>query len=241
MKLTKLSSSLLLLNLFMTSPLFAAHSYKGEVEPKLFDRWTGFYAGLNLGVIDHTMDVTDRNAVAFLASLHQVSNIKPTIGLQLGYRQQVELSPVTGVYGLEVSAQFANATFDKDYGSPFALYQLDSEHKLKAVGLLELIGGIAANRTLLFLAGGLSWANITGSTTNLDSIAFFDDFSVKKNAFGTVLGAGIEYAFTEQLSARFKVDVIMPYHYSTTDDVDDHFDISNQIVVATLGINYQFA
>jgi hypothetical protein len=42
------------------------------------------------------------------------------------------------------------------------------------------MGGIASERTLLFLAAGLSWTQLTGEITNLDRIAFFDGFSVKK-------------------------------------------------------------
>ena len=230
----------LLASLFIFSSVASASNFKNEMTPATFNRWTGFYAGLNIGLVNHTMSVTDTNAVAFMATIDQVSNARLIGGAQLGYRKQVDLSSVSGIYGVEVSAQFSNSEFNKQYGSPFALYQLDAANKLESVYLLELLGGIAANNTMLFITGGLSWINISGKTVNLDSIPFFNDYSVKKNVWGTTLGAGIEYAFNENWSARFKANVMIPNTYNVYDDVDDQFGISNHIVEASLGINYQF-
>jgi opacity protein-like surface antigen len=233
--------SLFVSSLLVSSLAFAQISLKGEVMPKPAFNWTGFYAGLNIGAVNHTMKITDTQATSFLATIEQVSNPRLTGGLQLGYRRQLDLSSVSGVYGLEVSANFSNAKFQKEYGSPYALYQLDSKNELKTVGILEAIGGIAADKTLLFIGAGLAWVNISGTTTNLDSIAFFNEFNVSKKEFGTALSGGIEYAFNETLSARVKIDVITPNTYSTHDNVGDKFDISNNIVQGTVGINYKFA
>jgi len=241
MKQIKLAASLFVSTLWLSSTAIADAPMKGEAMSVAPYNWTGFYAGFNAGVVNHIMNITDDQATSFLATIQQVSNLKFTGGFQAGYRRQLDLTRVSGVYGLELSANFSNAQFEKEYGSPFATYQLNSENKLKTVCLLELLGGIAADRTLLFLAAGVSWANITGSTTNLDSVAFFKSFSVSKKEFGTALGGGIEYAFTQAFSARLKVDVITPNTYTTSDNTDDTFLISNNIVQGTLGINYKFA
>ena len=210
-------------------------------EPTAAYNWTGFYAGGNVGLVSHTMDVTDTDATTFLSTLHQVSNPSWSAGLQGGYRRQLNMCPVTGVYGLEASFNFSNARFDKTYGSSFATYQLNSQHQLKDTALMEVMGGIAADRVLLFLTAGLSWVNIGGTTTNDDSIAFFDSFNVSKNVLGTALGCGIEYAYNDKMSVRFKVDAIMPTTYSTHDNVGNSFQVSNNIGQAVLGINYKFA
>lgn len=237
MKQIKLATLLTLL----FSSAASAHPMKDEVMPVAAYNWTGFYAGLNAGAVNHTMNMTDNQATAFLATIEQVSNPKFSGGLQVGYRHQVDFTKTSGVYGLEVSANFSNAWFKKEYGSPFATYQFESENQLKTVCLLELLGGIASDRTLLFLTAGLSWVNITGNVANLDSIAFFQSFDVDKKQFGTALGGGIEYAFTNTISARVKVDVITPKTYTTSDNTDDHFDISNSIVQGSFGINYKIA
>lgn len=204
-------------------------------------KWTGYYAGANIGLVNHAMDLTDRNATTFFSTLHQVSNPSLTGGLQAGYRRQVDFCPVSGVYGVEVSTYFTDASFDKLYGSPFALYQLRSRHQLNNISLLEGIGGIAVNRTFLFLAAGFSWVSIAGKTRNLDSIAFFDSFSVDQYQFGTALGAGLEYLICDNMSLRFKVDVITPTTYSVRNNTDSSFEVANNIVQGTLGINYKFA
>lgn len=242
MKQRKLAVSVLVSTLILSSSAYAHALMKDEVMPvSTIHNWTGFYAGLNIGAVNHTMKMTDNQAASFLATIEQVSNPKFTGGIELGYRRQLDLAQVSGVYGLELSANFSNAQFKKQYGSPFALYQLSSENELQTVCLLELMGGIAADRTLLFVTGGLSWANISGSTISQDPISFFNGFNTNKNVLGTVLGAGVEYAFTDKISARFKVDVISPNTYTTYDNVDNSYEIANKIIQGTIGINYKFA
>jgi len=233
-------TSILLLSL--SSTVIAQHSYKAEVMPQRIIpyNWTGYYAGVNVGFVNHIMTITDTNASSFNATLIQETNPKWAGGLQIGYRKQTDLTIASGVYGAELSANFSNAKFSKEYGAPFALYQIDSHHQLKNVILLELIGGLAANRTLLFLAVGASWINVTGSNINVSGSPFFDTFSVDKKQFGAAIGAGVEYAFTDQISARAKLDVIRTNVYSTTDNVDNSYSISNHIVQGAIGLNYRF-
>lgn len=239
----KFVTSLFVSALLLSSATFAHVDMKDEliaVAPTIYN-WTGFYAGLNIGAVQHTLNITDTNATSFNATIQQQTDPRLTGGFQVGYRRQLDLTKASGVYGIEFSANFSDASYSKEYGSPFALYQLNSHNSLEAVCLLELIGGIAADRTLLFLAAGLSWAKITGSTTTVNGIPFFNSFSVNKQVFGTAVGAGLEYAFSDRISVRFKVDVIRPNTYSTSDNTNNNFQISNNIVQGTVGINYNFA
>jgi opacity protein-like surface antigen len=235
----------LLMKLFKLAAIFLSTTFFSSLtlaSPSAsYHHWSGYYAGLNAGLVKHTMSITDVNASSFYATMEQDLNPKLTGGFQLGYRRQTDCFRTSGVYGLEFSANFSNAEFSKEYGSPFALYQLDSKNTLKNVLLLQLTGGIAVDQTLLFLAAGLAWINLTGTTTNLDGAPFFDSFNVNKKQFGTALGAGIEYAFTPTLSARFKVDVIAASNYTTHDDVGNAYQVSNTIVQAVVGLNYNFA
>lgn len=202
--------------------------------------WTGYYAGLNIGAVKHTMNITDNQAVTFNATIQQVTDPSVTGGFQLGYRRQFNPSPSSGVFGLELSTHFSNASSNKEYGSPFALYQLSSAHELNNVSLAELMAGIAADRTLLFLAAGLSWFDITGNVVNEDGIPFFDAFSVRQKDFAPVVGCGVEYAITDAISARFKVDIVLPDSYTTLDNVNNSYDVANSIVQGTFGVNYRF-
>lgn len=220
--------------------LFSALSHASLKNETLPYDWTGFYAGLNVGFVKHTMNITDIQATTFYATIQEVLNPSFTGGVQAGYRRHLCLNKESGVYGLEFSANFLNAKFSQDYGSPFALYQLRSENELKNIYLLQAIGGLSADNSLLFLAAGLSWVNIAGSTINLDSIPFFQGFNVDKQVFGTVVGGGVEYAFSKAFSARFKVDFIMPNAYVVFDDLGNDFQISNAMVQGLVGCNYKF-
>lgn len=243
MKPCKLVASLFVTACLSSTAAFAHLSFKGEDQPvhvRAPYNWTGFYAGLNIGGVKHTMNITDNQATTFNATIEQVTNPQFTAGFQVGYRRQLDMNRVSGVYGGEFSGHFSNAEFSKQYGSPFALYQLNAKNELMNLWLLQFIGGIAADRALLFFSAGFSYTDITGNVTNVTGAPFFNSFDVGKKALGTVVGAGVEYAFTDTLSARLKLDVITPNVYSTSDNTGGSFQISNNIVQGTLGINYKF-
>lgn len=239
MKLFKPVTSLFISASLLSSTALAHTLQKDEAIRDAYN-WTGLYVGLNAGIMKNTLNITDNQATSFNATIQQISNPKATGGFQAGYRRQLNMTHASGVYGLEFSAAFANAQSKKEYGSPYALYQLRSESKLKNLCLLQLMGGIGADRTLLFLAAGFSWTNISGKVTNLDGIPFFNSFSLDKKMLGTAVSGGFEYAFSEKISARIKVDYILPNSYSTSDELDDQFEISNNAIQGTLGINYRF-
>jgi outer membrane immunogenic protein len=242
MKQFTLAASIFVSASLLSSATLAHVSFKDEaltVATQAPYNWTGFYAGLNAGIVKHTLNVTDNQAASFNATIQEVTNPQFTGGFQFGYRQQVDLSKLSGVFGAEFSANFANAMFSQTYGSPFALYQLKATNTLKSLCLLQLMGGIAADKTLLFMSGGLSWTNIAGNFTSENGAPFFNTFNVGKQALGTTIGGGAEYAFTDRISMRFKVDVITPNIYSTSDNASNTYTMSNNIVQATVGINYK--
>ena len=241
MKLFKLAAPLLVSASILSSTAFAGGLEVEVLTPVAESyNWTGFYAGLNVGGVKNTMNITDNDATSFNATLEQAANPSFVGGFQAGYRYQIDMAQASGVYGIEFSANFADAKYDKTFGSSYALYELHSENELKNFCLLQLMGGIAADRTLLFVTAGLSWSNISGSVNNLDSIPFFESFSVSKKALGTTVGGGIEYAIYDNISARVEVDVITPRVYSTDDEEGDTFQISNNIVRGVFGLNYRF-
>jgi opacity protein-like surface antigen len=96
-------------------------------------------------------------------------------------------------------------------------------------------------KTFLFLAAGGAWVNITGHVVNEDGIPFFDSFRLSRKAIAPALGCGVEYAVSEKISARAKLDVISPHTYTRRDNVDNTYQIASNIVQGTFGINYRFA
>lgn len=202
--------------------------------------WTGFYAGGNIGAFKNTMRVTDNQATTFYATVEEITNPQLTGGFQLGYRRQIEQSAIAGLYGLEFSANFSDGNFNQEYGSPYALYELNATNTLKNVYLLELLGGITIHQVLLFFGAGFSWTHISNTMTTLDGVPYFESFSFNKVPFGIALSGGIEYALTKALSARFKLDVITPNAYVVSSDSDNTFQISSSITQGLFGLNYTF-
>jgi outer membrane immunogenic protein len=243
MKQFKLAATIFVSASLLSSATFAHVSFKDEalsVATNAPYNWTGFYAGLNAGIVKHTMNVTDNQAASFNSTIQEVTNPQFTGGFQFGYRRQVDMTRLSGVYGAEFSTNFSNAIFSQTYGSPFALYQLKATNTLKSICLLQLMGGIAADRTLIFLTGGLSWTNLAGNMTSENGAPFFNTFNTGKQALGTTIGGGAEYAFSERVSMRVKVDVVTPNAYTSSDNTGNTYQMSNNIVQATLGINYKF-
>lgn len=224
------------LSLTLSAALFLSSTYAGSSQ----HNWSGFYAGANIGIIKHTLSVTDNQAASFYATIDQITNPKLSGGLQLGYRRQLNPQRVSAVYGLEFSANFSNASFSSIYGSTSALYQLQAKNELNNLQLLQLVGGIAVERTLFFIAAGLSSTHVSGSLVNMDGVPFFETLTLNKTSIGWALGAGVEYALTTKLSARFKVDVLEANAYTAYDDVGNSYQIASSNVQGVVGVNYKF-
>jgi opacity protein-like surface antigen len=202
--------------------------------------WSGLYAGINLASVKNIMNMTDVEATSFFSTIEQASRPQLSGGFQVGARHQLDSSPISGVYGLEFSANFANATSKNTYGSSFANYQLNSENRLNGLYLLEFIAGIAADKTFLFLAAGCSWTDLSGIVVDLNGLPFFHSFSLSNTSVGTVLGGGIEYAINERVSLRFKADVSSSNTYNTYSDTRDLYQVSNRTIQGAIGVNYRF-
>ena len=240
MKLFHRNVTLFLSTVLFSTGIFANAPMKDEAIVNMPYHWTGFYAGINAGFVRHSMSITDNQAVTFNATIEQKLNPKLTGGLQAGYRYQLLPSQISGVFGIEISDNFSDASFHKIYGSPTALYQLNSENTLKNLLLLQAISGIAVDRTFIFLALGLSWVNVSGSVVNTDGVPFFNSFDVSKEQIGGALGGGVEYAFNDKFSLRFKVDVILSDAFTSLDNAGNSYQVSNNILQGSFGLNYKF-
>lgn len=230
-----MSFAKIIFSILICSPLCFTSAFAHDVH-----NWSGFYVGGNVGATKNTLNITDINAVSFNATLEQATNPQFSGGFQAGYRQQLNTNQCTGVYGLEFSAHFSNVQFTKEYGSAYALYQFKAHHVLKDTLLMQFIGGIGADKTLLFLAAGVSWVKSSGEIINQDGLPFVASYSISKNAAALAVGAGIEHAFTKHVSTRLKLDVISPNSYSSEDNTRNTYQISNHVVQGVFGINYKF-
>jgi outer membrane immunogenic protein len=237
MKHVKLAASAFILASLFTSVTYAKVSYKGEVAPMApAFSWTGFYVGANVGGVGYSQYVTDIDESDFDSTLHLDPNGKWSGGAQIGWRYQVDCAMASGVFGIEGSVDWTDAKYSRTFG----VTDYDIDTKLKSLWMVQAMGGIAVDRTLLFLGAGAGWADLDGSWTDLagDTTRNFD---TNKTVVGPVVSAGIEYAFTDMISVRAKVDELFASRYTRTDGRGNSFLINNNIVQGTIGLNVKFA
>ena len=199
--------------------------------------WTGFYLGAQVGygwnanendIVLPTGFVVPRgdfgdSGDGFLAGVHA------------GYNYQIG-SFVIGVEG-DVEGVFGDDD-DGDVvvigpgGGVFTNYGL-AGNALDWQGSIRARAGFAFDRALIYATGGFAFGGVSGSFGLLDS---GDD-----NLTGWTLGAGIEYAFTNNLTTRLE------YRYTNFDGGDNVFNNvslgSNDIEFHTVraGLSYKFS
>ncbi len=145
--------------------------------------WTGFYVGLNAGYgWANGPDVYVTGPLG-TTSFSGGDDGGFTGGAQAGYNWQMG----TFVFGLETDIQYADFGNGITYGA-FPLTSSNGNFWGSVRGRL----GFAMDRALLYVTGGLAYGDVG---TQLD-------FGGNDVEMGWVLGAGVEYAFTNNWTGR---------------------------------------
>jgi outer membrane immunogenic protein len=154
--------------------------------------WTGPYIGLQAGYGWGDSDTTtfDDTGVAFPGS-DGSTNINGFIGgLHAGWNWQSDAI----VFGIEADVNLANidGTFTFANGDDFTT-------DVQATGNLRARLGFAMDRALIYATGGLAVADVELGAFDIGTLVREED---NKTYFGYTVGGGLEYAFTDALSAR---------------------------------------
>lgn len=141
-------------------------------------------------------------------------------GGQVGYNYQIG----SFVLGLETDIQYADIGGDNNISS---LNSDDDDDNW--FGTVRAHAGYAFDRALIYATGGLAYGKISNGFSNSD------DTSV-----GWTLGAGVEYAFTDNLTA--KVEGL----YVNLEQDDDDLPVTagsdeTEFGVVRAGLNYKFS
>ncbi len=196
--------------------------------------WTGFYVG---GQVGYGWNANDNDIVLPTGFVVQSGDFGDSgdgflAGVHAGYNVQLG-SFVVGVEG-DIEGVFGDDDDDlvivgpgggvfTDYG--FAGNALDWQGSIRARA------GFAFDRALIYATGGFAFAGIS------------DGFGIRGNddtITGWTLGAGVEYAFTNNLTTRLE------YRYTNFDGGDNFFNNvalgSNDIEFHTVrvGLSYKF-
>ncbi|MBM6584107.1 porin family protein [Microvirga sp. BT689] len=198
--------------------------------------WTGFYVGAQVG---YGWNANDNDIVLPSGFVVQSGDFGDSgdgflAGVHAGYNYQLG-SFVIGVEG-DVEGVFGDDDDDLVIVGPdgvvFTNYGF-AGNALDWQGSIRARAGFAFDRALIYATGGFAFAGVSGSFGLLDS---GDD-----NLTGWTLGAGIEYAFTNNLTTRLE------YRYTSYEGGDNFFDNvslgSNDIEFHTVraGLSYKFS
>lgn len=157
--------------------------------------WTGFYFGVHAGAgwgdIESSLNF---GPLSFPLASHGIGGY--LAGAQVGYNwQQGKL-----VFGLEGNASWAGID-----GSAPCLFVFTCRTDIKWLGDVSARFGVTAGDALLYVKGGLAWANANYSGT----LIFFPlSASGSKTSMGFLLGTGAEYRFALRWSAKIEYNYI---------------------------------
>jgi outer membrane immunogenic protein len=168
--------------------------------------WTGFYVGVNGGY-----------GLGSGASSAFGTPSGGLVGGTVGYNYQVGQF----VAGLEGDLDWADLT--KSGANPAGLYST----RIDTLLTTRARAGIALDRALLYVTGGYA-----GAETNT-SIVGWGTQSDWRNA--GVVGAGLEYAFTNNISAKAEY-LYAPFAGQTIDGQKSNLNLS----LIRAGLNYKF-
>lgn len=208
-----------------TGPALAADvampAYKAAVAPAAYN-WSGFYLGVTAGGGMASLPVTDMDHFG-LSTNGALKSGGAAGGIHAGYNWQFTPSFLVGLEG-----DFNWASFKESDTTCFGSCALNligdrsvASSRLDQFSTLRARFGLTSDRTLVYVTAGPAWGHIDASLAELKCgdcslpvIASDSSFHI-----GIALGAGVEYALTQNWILRGEY---MHLDFSTTDTVFKH-------------------
>jgi outer membrane immunogenic protein len=216
--------------------------------------WTGFYAGVHAGAGWGTTEstltsISGPGVPATVVNLPIAQNDRSGFlgGGQIGYNYQSGWA----VFGVQADI----AGLDVKGTTPCITVLSCSAKSDWLATATGRIGGVVADKTLVYAKGGAAWLNTTHSVTvpaaGIGGIGVGGTSSTETTSFGWLVGAGVEYAFSPNWSA------FLEYDYMEFDTKNAALDLTalgglgagaitgdvgfkNKLSIAKIGINYKF-
>lgn len=207
--------------------------------------WTGFYVGANVGYGFGTSNsgLYDPTYGAITAS--SASNGGILGGGQVGFNYQ--FTPGSGfVVGLEADIQAASL------GASSVTYTIgtrpyyDVGSSLDWFGTARARAGYAFDRFLVYGTGGFAYG---GGSANTNYSSLYPSTSAAGTRTGYAVGGGVEYAFTNNLSAKIEGLYVnlnrgstgQTYYSAATNSYYGNAKSQDDVGVIRAGLNYRFS
>lgn len=211
--------------------------------------WSGFYAGLNagFGVLERNTAFSAYNSGSGSGSGVYAAGVTKNGrgvlgGAQVGYNQQFG-SLVLGVEADIVGTSMkGTATHSAGFssGSGSGTGTSVNSGTLSALGTVRARAGVAVDKALFYVTGGLAYGRVRNSlTVDLDSD--FYSFNQTKWKYGWAAGAGMEYAVNRNWSVKAEA---IYFDLGKTDFSYESGDFAGRIknsgLLGRMGLNYRF-
>jgi outer membrane immunogenic protein len=200
--------------------------------------WTGFYIGGNLGAAWTQINVTDSNGNSW-------SNSQQAVfmgGGQVGANYQINWL----VVGVEAAFDWLanNHNSNNAVSTPVGAFQLSANDRW--ITTLAARVGVAADNWLFYAKGGGGWVGVNNPTLTNVSTGNSLSLSNSNSTTGWLAGAGVEWGFAPNWTAKLEYDFLglndssftVPVGSPLVGDVITTHD--NHVQMLTLGINYLF-
>jgi outer membrane immunogenic protein len=202
----------------MSSTAFAADLVIEEpaaiYSPAAYD-WTGFYVGINGGygggtfehpfaltaddggdLIDLATGSIDVTAGGFLYGVQAGYNVQMD-NILFGIEGDIQGSTIDGRVSLSITDE--QGIFLPDPGDTI---DADAGTSLDWLATIRPRIGFVQDRFVVYATGGLAWGQTTSSINlSVDGTPLFDT-SITNDRFGWTIGAGIEYALTDNITFK---------------------------------------
>jgi outer membrane immunogenic protein len=194
--------------------------------------WTGFYIGLHAGVVGSDSKATNLLS-GFAAKFDDTGFIG---GAHAGYNYQF---PQGFVIGLEGDIDYTSLSKTQTFAGP--TFSESDRFKSDWQGSIRARAGYAFDRVLPYITGGVAFANQKFTVSGFDTVLGPYGGSNSTTRTGWTLGAGVEYAMTDNILIRLEG------RYSDFGKKNYQFAGSAPIKVrfhewaGTLGVSYKFS
>jgi len=219
--------------------------YKAAPPPVPVWSWSGFYIGGHVGAAWGTTEAefTDSTILGILGGgsfpISQDSTNGFLGGVTAGLNWQVAPWAVVGVEG-DFSWTDLKGT------SPCVVGLLSCSTKHDWISTVAGRFGVTYDRALLYVKGGVAWSKAKYSASSNLGIIGGTGFTteVSDTRFGALFGAGVEYAFTPNWSAKIEYNYIdfghKDYAFPLFDGVSADVTVREKIHTIKAGLNYKF-
>jgi outer membrane immunogenic protein len=203
--------------------------YKTQVAAPIFD-WTGFYVGGSIGYNRHKTKWWDLGPYNPPASTYNLTASSVIFGLHAGYNWHSE----NFVLGVETDISYSRARERGIWG-----IDIPVETKAQFLGTTRLRAGVAADRTLFYVTGGVAYSNSKSSWGPVPS----GTWSRSGWNLGWVAGGGVEHALSDpRWTIRLEGLYLDFRKYGARSwDPDDYpLDVKYTDLIVRAALNYRY-